>query len=868
MIFTERTIMVVNDSATINKPLILYRGDKNIELKITIAESQFKFRNTDASNVIETTDASYAQLVINTPYNSPIFSDVAATKNGAVIFVITEAMIDEIREVGAYEIQIRLLDDNKQSRASIPPVSNAIEIREPIAIEDGSAVDSNAVNVAKVNRALTTTSAPLEAFDSQGNYIKKTWGDGDPITDAALNKMEAGIDGVNKKVANVSSQIKDIENLKADKATTSNIQQQINNLVLGAVGDGNNAEVVQARGQYSTLNDRFNAIDKDISSTQKMVGNVFYDHDNLIWQRGFLNADGSITIGDDLYYNTKISLLGFNRVVCKKGFEYNSNYPLLLLNSNGQIVRTIYDTSDPVVINIEPGEVELHYYYKNEVNTGDIYINLYNDDSIIAGMNDLRSYDFSKLNKKIKYTNIEWTPGVFKDGQIDTTIPNFYYAYIDVSGFGKLSYNSGVHSYTIPYLNCFFDENKSFISNVEMPTGTNQQCTIMIPDIAKYFGFFTKSEHIKDDTMYIDLIVNNNTDFEENVISQLGGIKYNRDNFEWNHRFYIDGVLSNDTSSDSAHYRNCEIATKDYNKVTYVKGFNYFNKYRCCFLDSNRAFISNIMDDEYKIGDRVTVDIPENAHYFCYFTMQPFYEENNISFILSYNDSVFSKVNEIENIKKYFHERNLLKKPYNLSQRKVLFLGDSITAGVTDTGSLTEQKWVKLFTDYNNITTYYNYASSGATWSTAKGNNNYINTELNRAINDNLVIDLIIIAAGTNDYGNSLAIGNEGDIENTTVYGAINEVINLIKEHFAEAEVIFISPIPRLDISNEVYPLDDYRKAIFYKAILNGYDYVNGADFPFENKRCDYMTKTMNDGLHPSLLGHKLFAKHLSTILG
>lgn len=210
MIFTERTITVVNDSATINKPLILYRGDKNIELKITIAESQFKFRNNDASNVIETTDASYAQLVINTPYNSPIFSDVAVTKNGAVIFVITEAMIDEIREVGAYEIQIRLLDDNKQSRASIPPVSNAIEIREPIAIEDGSAVDSNAVNTARVNRALTTTSAPLEAFDSQGNYIKKTWGDGDSITDAALNKLEAGIDGVNKKVANNSSQIKEI----------------------------------------------------------------------------------------------------------------------------------------------------------------------------------------------------------------------------------------------------------------------------------------------------------------------------------------------------------------------------------------------------------------------------------------------------------------------------------------------------------------------------------------------------------------------------------------------------------------------------------------------------------------------------------
>lgn len=387
MIFTERTITVVNDSATINKPLILYRGDKNIELKITIAESQFKFRNTDASNVIETTDASYAQLVINTPYNSPIFSDVAATKNGAVIFVITEAMIDEIREVGAYEIQIRLLDDNKQSRASIPPVSNAIEIREPIAIEDGSAVDSNVVNVAKVNRALTTTSAPLEAFDSQGNYIKKTWGDGDPITDAALNKMEAGIDGVNKKIANgyvtketgnanqitfadgqtfqaklddgtlkgdkgdtgeqgpqgiqgekgdpgepgassiddttasatttyssnkietikinLNSQIKEIENVKADKTTTNNIQQQVNNLVLGAVGDGNNPEVVQARGIYNTLNDRLDYSDSLLPKTLISSKNLYaYNSTYACKHYKYIDSNGYYALNDEANYST------------------------------------------------------------------------------------------------------------------------------------------------------------------------------------------------------------------------------------------------------------------------------------------------------------------------------------------------------------------------------------------------------------------------------------------------------------------------------------------------------------------------------------------------------------------------------------
>ena len=297
MIFTERTITVVNDSATINKPLILYRGDKNIELKITIAESQFKFRNNDASNVIETTDANYAQLVINTPYNSPIFSDVAATKNGAVIFVITEAMIDEIREVGAYEIQIRLLDDNKQSRASIPPVSNAIEIREPIAIEDGSAVDSNAVNVAKVNRALTTTSTPLEAFDSQGNYIKKTWGDGDPITDAALNKMEVGIDGVNKKVGNVRSQIKDIENTKANKSDLEVQKNRIDNLAtLEAGSTTGDAELQDIRIGYDgrTYSNAGNAVREQIKKLEADSKNLTYNIMANYNNAGYLNANGVV----------------------------------------------------------------------------------------------------------------------------------------------------------------------------------------------------------------------------------------------------------------------------------------------------------------------------------------------------------------------------------------------------------------------------------------------------------------------------------------------------------------------------------------------------------------------------------------------
>lgn len=43
---------------------------------------------------------------------------------------------------------------------------------------------------------------------------------------------------------------------KASQTQADGIQTQVNNLVLGAVGDGNNAEVVQARGSFAVLNDR------------------------------------------------------------------------------------------------------------------------------------------------------------------------------------------------------------------------------------------------------------------------------------------------------------------------------------------------------------------------------------------------------------------------------------------------------------------------------------------------------------------------------------------------------------------------------------------------------------------------------------
>ena len=241
MIFTDRTIIVKKGTSSIDDTIVLYRGDKEVEIRFTLNEgSPFRFGSGASPNIIEKTEAAYGQLVIKAPNDLPsIFSEIAPTNGGKIVFTITAEMIDEITEVGNYTFQIRLLDESRNSRATLPEVVNGIEIREPIASED----TTNEVGAATVGYALTTAGTTENAFDSQGNYNKTTWVSGDRITDTKLNKMETGIDEVNKKVADNSSQIKDIENGLDESGTYINTNSKNTKCCITFLDDDGHVDV-------------------------------------------------------------------------------------------------------------------------------------------------------------------------------------------------------------------------------------------------------------------------------------------------------------------------------------------------------------------------------------------------------------------------------------------------------------------------------------------------------------------------------------------------------------------------------------------------------------------------------------------------
>ena len=269
MIFTESTIKISNNVSKMDSTIVLYRGDKNVEIRFTILQSPFKYSNTVATNVIESTNASYGQLVIKTPNSKPpIFSEVSATKEGTILFTITKEMIDEIEEVGVYTFQIRLMDENKQSRVTIPPVENGIEIKEPIAIEDDNS--TNVVGLAKANYAVATLSdTDTPAFDDNGKYIKTNWNDGDIITNASLNKIEDGIYTTNENVTATKKYVDDntpIKSFPVNPTTKTAATVDVNNIT----SSGCYALPKRADGtQWTNL--RMRAIVNDGSGNSKVL---------------------------------------------------------------------------------------------------------------------------------------------------------------------------------------------------------------------------------------------------------------------------------------------------------------------------------------------------------------------------------------------------------------------------------------------------------------------------------------------------------------------------------------------------------------------------------------------------------------------
>ena len=326
MIYKKCVMTIDKNKATLDEDIYLYRLDKNIELYFTIVNNKYRFNKGDMNNIILITNASFFQVRLYKNAEIKYTFAIQPTDGGQAILTITDDLIDDPIEVGDYDFQISLLDEEKTSMISMPIVSKQLHVCEPLVSDDAT------MGKAVLGLSKLATGEIKNAFDSDGNYIREIHKDGDILSASIINKFEEALDTNTKAIKNgtgtsyddtaikndiktiktdlgtvelttadktvkgavneVAAQYKDIANKTITteertkltklenyddstvKANIQNVQQQVNNLVLGAVGDGNNAEVVQARGTCATLNDRISPIESGFFNNKQSIYNI------------------------------------------------------------------------------------------------------------------------------------------------------------------------------------------------------------------------------------------------------------------------------------------------------------------------------------------------------------------------------------------------------------------------------------------------------------------------------------------------------------------------------------------------------------------------------------------------------------------
>ena len=407
MIFTKRKITITGDKASMDKQIVLYRGDREVEVQFEIVYETIKYRKT---NAIEDVNASFGQLVIqNDSVTIPTVTDVSPTSEGVVIFKFTKEMIDEITELGTYDFQIRLFDDTQTSRITTPAIENSIIIKEPLSMYEG---DTAEVGVALVGAAKAQQEEYLEPFDEAGNYNETTWETGDVITSGKLNKLEDGITGVNQKVENITVPTKTSELTNDSDFTTkkyiddkTEILPVANKYVIFEdavprlmVDDGNMDNIYifdnLQNADMIVCAVKFNLIISFNDGTEDITKNITVDADE---QTGFSEYEGDYSI--DLDYDVDMNLIkvfitkeietdyGWEEIPCTitKGTFICSVYSSLLKNNVIESIGYKKITNVPI---------ELQYLTngRNETLRSKEYYNLY-DNSFV--------WDMNKINERL-----------------------------------------------------------------------------------------------------------------------------------------------------------------------------------------------------------------------------------------------------------------------------------------------------------------------------------------------------------------------------------------------------------------------------------------------------------------------------------
>ena len=122
--YIERDVelLITGRTAKLNDNVYLFKGDRDIQLNITITDTNMKFSRGGSNVLTPLPKDCYARVGIIKPDGTSIVKDRVPIVDNIVRFVIESTMVDELEEVGEHKLQIRIYanDDDLSPRWTLP----------------------------------------------------------------------------------------------------------------------------------------------------------------------------------------------------------------------------------------------------------------------------------------------------------------------------------------------------------------------------------------------------------------------------------------------------------------------------------------------------------------------------------------------------------------------------------------------------------------------------------------------------------------------------------------------------------------------------------------------------------------------------
>ncbi len=215
-----------------------------------------------------------------------------------------------------------------------------------------------------------------------------------------------------------------------------------------------------------------------------------------------------------------------------------------------------------------------------------------------------------------------------------------------------------------------------------------------------------------------------------------------------------------------------------------------------------------------------------------------------------------------------------------LKNKKIVFLGDSITEGVGVANP--ENRFVDRIAKQTGAICK-NFGISGtriAKQTVPSENSNWDKDFISRVPELDGDADIVVVFGGTNDWGHGDAkLGSFDNRDPYTFYGGLHTLYTMLIEKYPASQIVILTPLHRnneleyvsredMPQANKPYILKDYVEVIRQMAEYYSIPVLDMYKTSGIQPAIPVITETyIPDGLHPNDAGHKLLANRIIKFL-